>query len=85
MKPEILEPLPKLISLEGKRALITGSAVGIGKAIAYRLAEAGAGLELVDIDEKKLQSAKRELSNISADIDIHRIDLSDKKDIDGRE
>ena len=62
--------------------MITGSAGGIGKAIAHRLAEAGAGLDLIDIDERKLQSAERELSNISADIDIHRIDLSDKKEID---
>jgi len=37
-----LEPLSELISLEGKRALITGSAAGIGRAMAYRFAEAGA-------------------------------------------
>jgi NAD(P)-dependent dehydrogenase (short-subunit alcohol dehydrogenase family) len=47
-----LEPLSKLISLKGKKALITGSALGIGKAMAYRFAEAGADLELVDINLK---------------------------------
>ena len=31
---KVLKPLPELVSLKGKRALITGSAVGIGKAMA---------------------------------------------------
>ena len=34
--------MAELFSLAGKRVLITGSAVGIGKAIAIRFAEAGA-------------------------------------------
>jgi len=37
-----LRPIGELISLKGKRALITGSAAGIGRAMAYRFAEAGA-------------------------------------------
>ena len=45
-----LPSLAQLISLQGQRALITGAAAGIGKAIACRYAEAGADLELVDID-----------------------------------
>jgi len=50
-----LKPLAKLISLAGKTALITESASGIGKAIAHRFVEAGADLELVDINEEKLK------------------------------
>lgn len=46
-----LSPLSELISLKGKKALITGSGTGIGEAIAYGFAEAGANLELLDIDE----------------------------------
>jgi NAD(P)-dependent dehydrogenase (short-subunit alcohol dehydrogenase family) len=57
-----LKALPDLISLRGKRALITGSAAGIGKAIAYRFAEAGADLELVDIDNERLATTKKELA-----------------------
>jgi len=47
-----LTPLSALISLDKKRALITGSGSGIGRAIAYRFDEAGARLELVDINEE---------------------------------
>ena len=57
------EPLAKLISLAGKKALITGAASGIGKAIAYRFAEAGAELELVDVNEAKLQVTLRNSQN----------------------
>ena len=77
-----LIPLSELISLRGKRALITGSATGIGKAIALRFAEAGAALELVDIDEESLTTVKDELSPFDVEINVHRVDLSEKEEID---
>ncbi len=77
-----LKPLSELISLKGKRALITGSAVGIGKAMAYRFAEAGADLELVDMNIKGLGLVKRELSQFESEINIHKVDLSKEEEID---
>ena len=77
-----LTPLAKLISLKGKRALITGSAVGIGKAMAYRFAEAGADLELVDINRRGLEAVKRELLQFKSEVNIHKIDLSQKEEVD---
>jgi len=77
-----LAPLSKLISLGGKRALITGSGAGIGKAIAYRFAEAGADLELVDINEESLIAAKEELERFDVEINVHRVNLSKKEEID---
>ena len=79
VKSNVLKPLAELISLNGKRALITGSATGIGKAIAYRFAEAGAELELIDINEEGLKTVKEELSNFKVEINIHRVDLSRKQ------
>ena len=70
------QPLTELISLKGKRALVTGAAAGIGKAIAYRFAEAGAALELVDIDEGGLATVKAELQSLRASVATHKVDLS---------
>jgi len=77
-----LKPLSELISLEGKRALITGSAVGIGRAMACRFAEAGADLELVDMNKKGLGLVRNELSRLGSEIDIYKVDLSKKEEID---
>jgi 2-deoxy-D-gluconate 3-dehydrogenase len=77
-----LPSLSELISLETKKALITGSGTGIGAAIAYRFAEAGAKLELVDIDEEKLNRVKKNLRRFDTEIALHKVDLSRKEEID---
>ena len=77
-----LPSLPELLSLQNKTALITGSASGIGEAIAYRFAEAGASLELVDINETSLSEVKENLKQFNVEINIHKIDLSKKEEID---
>jgi len=77
----VLKPLSELISLKGKKALITGSALGIGKAMAYRFAEAGADLELVDMNERGLRTVAKELSKFEVEINIHRVDLSSEEEI----
>jgi NAD(P)-dependent dehydrogenase (short-subunit alcohol dehydrogenase family) len=43
----------QLLSLEGKVAMVTGAASGIGRGIAIRLAEMGAYVAVLDIDEEK--------------------------------
>jgi NAD(P)-dependent dehydrogenase (short-subunit alcohol dehydrogenase family) len=75
-------PLSRLISLEGKKALITGSGAGIGTAIAQRFAEAGADLELVDVNEKSLVSAKEEIERFKVKVNTHKVDLSKREEID---
>jgi len=65
-----LRALSELISLQGQRALITGSAAGIGKAIAYRFAEAGADLELIDISVENLAATKEELASFGTEVNL---------------
>ena len=74
--------IEQLISLRDKRALITGAAGGIGQAIARRFAEAGAGLELVDLDAAALARTADELAACRADVRSHVVDLSRKEQID---
>ena len=77
-----LTPLTDLISLKNKKALITGSGTGIGKAIATRFAEAGADLELVDLNEETLNKVKEELQDFNVRINTNKVDLSNKEQID---
>jgi 3-oxoacyl-[acyl-carrier protein] reductase len=50
------------MSLKGKTALITGSAQGIGKAIAVELAKAGCDVAISDINLEKAQETAAELA-----------------------
>jgi len=77
-----LKSLAELISLRGKKALITGCAVGIGKAMAYRFAEAGADLELIDINKAGMRTIRNELAKYETEINIHKVDVSQKEEID---
>jgi len=51
--------LSKLFSLEGKTALVTGAAGGIGSAIAKGLAQSGANVALCDINMKALVALQK--------------------------
>ena len=62
--------------------MVTGAGSGIGEAMAFRFAEAGANLDLVDIDETSMLNVKKELSHFNRIIDVHKIDLSKKTEID---
>jgi rhamnulose-1-phosphate aldolase/alcohol dehydrogenase len=55
-----LQRMPKPKVLSGRIALITGSAGGIGKAIAKKFADEGACVIINDNDEKRLESARGE-------------------------
>jgi len=62
-----------------KIALITGAAVGIGRATALELAEYGADLILLDVNFEKLEILKNELNAYASDVLIYSCDISDEK------
>jgi 2-hydroxycyclohexanecarboxyl-CoA dehydrogenase len=64
--------------LEGKVALVTGAAGGIGRAIALRLAEEGVGVAATDLDE----SAVREVARVAKGMVLAvRLDVTDEASI----
>lgn len=59
-----LQRMPKPKALSGRIALVTGSAGGIGKAIAKKFAEEGAVVILNDMNTERLEEAAKEFSQL---------------------
>jgi NAD(P)-dependent dehydrogenase (short-subunit alcohol dehydrogenase family) len=62
-------------ALAGKRALVTGAASGIGKAIAKRFHEEGAAVALLDRNEEALQELQSTLGE-GPKTSLHLVDVS---------
>ena len=72
--------LAALLSLQGRRALITGGAGHIALAAAETLAELGASLVLVDRDAQRLESARDSIcANWPVTVTIAVCDLEDER------
>ena len=65
-------------SLAGKVAVVTGSALGIGRAIARRFAKDKATLILIDIDGPALEETARELRAGGAEVLSRTLDVADE-------
>lgn len=79
-----LQRLPKPKALSGKVALITGSAGGIGKAIAKKFIEEGACVLLNDVNPERLEDTKKEFEKAYGR-DVVRsvtLDVTKESDID---
>ena len=61
-----------------KTALVTGAAVGIGRAVALKLAQEGANLVLVDVNAEKLLEVKAELKTYSDNVMFCECDVTDE-------
>ena len=69
------------MSLEGKTALVTGGAQGIGYAIAHKLLTKGAQVVIADINEEKAREAGVALSSMGPDILTLGLDVANEVSI----
>ena len=65
--------------LEGKRAIVTGAANGIGRAIALRLASEGARVVIADVNE---DDARGVAGEIGGETLVHRADVTRDGDVE---
>ncbi|WP_141733901.1 acetoin reductase [Oligoflexus tunisiensis] len=69
------------MSIDGKVALVTGAGQGIGRAIALRLAQDGAHIAIVDMNENKMTDVANEVSKIGRKASIFRADVSHRDEV----
>jgi NAD(P)-dependent dehydrogenase (short-subunit alcohol dehydrogenase family) len=74
-------PIKELISLDGKGAIVTGGATGIGLAISQRLAEAGATVLIADINAEEAEKATVEIRSQGYKADYVKCDVTSEKDV----
>lgn len=71
-----------LISLTGRAAVVTGGGRGIGRAVAMRLAEAGAIVTIADINQANAEAAAGEVrSRFSVECHAAQVDTSDSASV----
>lgn len=66
------------MGLQGKNAIITGGAKGIGKAIATRLAKDGANIGIFDIDKDVADATAQEVSQTGVEALAFKCDVTDQ-------
>lgn len=74
--------MENLFNLEGKIALITGSAQGIGNLLARGLAKHGAKIVINDITQERAEKAAADLSELGAEACGYAFDVTKKEDVD---
>lgn len=70
----------KLLSLEGKIAMVTGAASGIGRGIALRLAELGAFVAVLDINDRAGTATVRDIESQRGAAMFVKCDVSKARD-----
>jgi NAD(P)-dependent dehydrogenase (short-subunit alcohol dehydrogenase family) len=69
------------LGLQGKRAVVTGAAVGIGRGIARWLAAAGCDVVLADKDARTLSEVAAEVAGAGTRVVAHAADLRDPDEV----
>ena len=69
------------MEIAGKGAVVTGAAAGIGRAIAGRLAQAGASVVIADVDEDYGRDAVSEIASAGGEAVFSKADVSVEEDV----
>lgn len=80
--PETPPSIASLLDLSGRTAVVTGGAVGIGLAIAARLAEARASVTIADVDGEAAAISAKELSDRGLAVQAVTTDVSDPVEVE---
>jgi 2-deoxy-D-gluconate 3-dehydrogenase len=75
-------PLPALVDLSGKVAVVTGAAQGFGYACARRLAEARAAVVIADRRADRLEAARERLTGEGRQVAALECDISSEADVE---
>ncbi|MGO8795825.1 MAG: SDR family NAD(P)-dependent oxidoreductase [Candidatus Sulfotelmatobacter sp.] len=67
--------------LDGKAAVVTGGASGIGRAIAYRFAMSGASLHILDVDQAEAEAAALEITKAGGTARAFACDVSSQENV----
>ena len=74
----------RLFDVRGTRIVVTGSAAGLGFAMAEVLAECGARLTLADVAERRLEASTETLRSRGFDVRSFVVDVSDEDRVQAR-
>ncbi len=74
------QTIQELFDLTGKGAVVTGGAMGIGKAIVERLCEAGAGVMITDINSDAAKQALEEIKAKGGKVEAVQADAGSAED-----
>jgi len=70
------------LRLDGKRAVVTGGASGIGRAIAIRFAEEGAAVVVADRNREPAEETARTIAKMGRVAVGYQVDVADEKQVD---
>lgn len=69
------------MNLNDKIAIVTGAGQGIGRAIAHRLANAGADVAILDLNQPAVETVAKELENLGREVIPIQADVSESLDV----
>src|SRR3546814_12041404 len=70
----------KIMSIDGAVVLVTGAGQGIGRAIALRLAKAGAHIAIVDVNDRKMSAVAEEVKALGRKATTFKADVAKRDD-----